>query len=328
MVSGRGLGHTGGTLDKLEAIPGFRVDLDVARFARTIREVGGCMIGQTAEIAPADKRIYALRDVTGTVESVPLIVASILSKKLAEGIDALVLDVKVGKGAFMKDLEHARHLASALVRVGTQSGKRVVAVLTRMEAPLGAAVGNALETREAIDVLFDRAPEDLVQCTLALAIEMLMLGGRSASRDQAHDMIQDAIRSGRAADKMRQLIAAQDGDPLVVDHPDRLPTAPQVETVVCTADGWVSGIDALEIGRSSVALGAGRMRADQAVDPAVGIVVCAKPGARVRPGSVLAQLHVRSDQQASLVRQRVADAFQIADAAPEPQPLVLERIEG
>jgi pyrimidine-nucleoside phosphorylase len=328
MVSGRGLGHTGGTLDKLEAIAGFRVDLDIARFARTVRDVGGCMIGQTAEIAPADKRIYALRDVTATVESIPLIVASILSKKLAEGIDALVLDVKVGQGAFMKDLEHARRLASALVRVGTRSGKRVVALLTRMDAPLGATVGNALETREAIDVLFERAPDDLVECTLALAVEMLLLGGRSASRDQARDMIHDVIRSGRAADKMRELILAQDGDPSVVDHPDRLPTAPLVETVVSKADGWVSGIDALEIGSSSVALGAGRIRADQAVDPAVGIVICAKPGARVRPGSPLAQLHVRTAGQASQIRERVANALQIASEAPKPEPLVLERIEG
>jgi pyrimidine-nucleoside phosphorylase len=328
MVSGRGLGHTGGTLDKLEAIPGFRVDLDVARFARTIRDVGGCMIGQTAEIAPADKRIYALRDVTATVESIPLIVASILSKKLAEGIDALVLDVKVGQGAFMKDLGRARELASALVRVGTRAGKRVVAVLTRMEAPLGATVGNALETREAIDLLFERAPDDLVECTVALAVEMLLLGGRSSSRDHARDMIHEAIRSGRAADKMRQLIAAHDGDPLVVDHLDRLPTAPIVESVVSAVGGWVSGIDALEIGMCSVALGAGRMRADQAVDPAVGIVICAKPGARVQPGSTLAQLHVRTVPQADLVRERVANAFRIADTQPTLEPLVIERIEG
>src|SRR5580704_582880 len=199
MVSGRGLGHTGGTLDKLEAIPGFRTGLSADEFVRIVREVGCCMIGQTAEIAPADKRIYALRDVTATVECIPLIVASILSKKLAEGIDALVLDVKVGRGAFMKDLPRARALAEALVRVGTRAGKQVVALLTRMESPLGAAVGNAIETREALDVLAGGGPADLVECTMRLGAEMLVLGGRATSEAEARARLAAAIASGEAA---------------------------------------------------------------------------------------------------------------------------------
>jgi pyrimidine-nucleoside phosphorylase len=328
MVSGRGLGHTGGTLDKLESIPGFSVNLDVERFGAMVRDLGGCMIGQTAEIAPADKRIYALRDVTATVESVPLIVASILSKKLAEGIDALVLDVKVGSGAFMKDLERARTLARALVRVGTRAGKRVVALLTRMDNPLGRTVGNALEAREAIDLLFGRAPADLVECTEALAAEMILLGGGAPDRDQALAKVRDSIRTGSAARKFEALIEAHGGDPRVVQDTARLPAAPLCEPVLASDDGWVTGIDALEIGLSAVALGAGRTRADQAVDPAVGIVIDAPRGARVHKGTPLAQLHVRTREQAELVRGRVARAFQLGAIEPGPEPLVLERIES
>jgi pyrimidine-nucleoside phosphorylase len=327
MVSGRGLGHTGGTLDKLEAIPGFRVDLDVERFASVIRALGGCMIGQTREIAPADKRIYALRDVTATVESVPLIVASILSKKLAEGIDALVLDVKVGKGAFMKDLERARTLARALVRVGTRAGKRVVALLTRMEEPLGLTVGNALETREAIDLLFGRAPADFVECTEALAVEMILLGGKAKDRAEALGKVRASIRDGSAARKWEKLIEAHGGDPRVVEDTSRLPTAPVIEPVVAPEAGWVVGIDALEIGLSAVTLGAGRVRADQAVDPAVGIVIAAPYGSKVERGNPLAHVHVRTREQADAVRARIAQAFRIGGEAPPTKPLVLERIE-
>jgi len=328
MVSGRGLGHTGGTLDKLEAIPGFRVDLDVDTFARTIGEIGGCMIGQTAEIAPADKRIYALRDVTATVESVPLIVASILSKKLAEGIDALVLDVKVGRGAFMKDIDRARTLATALVRVGTRAGKRVVALLTRMEEPLGLTIGNALETREAIDLLHERAPADLVECTEALAVEMVRLGGKASTAEQALEMVREVIRSRAAARKMEALIKAHGGDPAVVENTDLLPRAPEVVTVKAASAGFVAGIDGLEMGLSAVTLGAGRTRADQAVDPAVGIVVRAPFGSRVEAGAPLADLHVRTEAQARLVHDRVRAAFRIEASAPAPKPLVLERIES
>src|SRR6188768_689585 len=222
MVSGRGLGHTGGTLDKLEAIPGFRTDLSVTDFARIVKDVGACMIGQTKEIAPADKRIYALRDVTATVESIPLIVASILSKKLAEGIDGLDLDVKVGKGAFMKTPERAAALADKLVRVGTRAGKKVVAVLTRMDAPLGQAVGNANETREALEVLHGKGPADLVECTLVLGAEMLVLGGKATDLDDATGKLRKAIATGEAVRVMERMVEAQHGDPKVVADPAKL----------------------------------------------------------------------------------------------------------
>lgn len=328
MVSGRGLGHTGGTLDKLEAIPGFRVDLDAARFARTVREVGTSMIGQTREIAPADKRIYALRDVTATVESIPLIVASILSKKLAEGIDALVLDVKVGRGAFMKDVDSARELARALVRVGTRAGKRVVALLTDMSTPLGRTIGNALETREAIEVIHGGGPPDLVECTLALGAEMLRLGGRAATDREARVRMLDAIASGRAAATMERMIEAHGGDVRVVRELERLPTAPVTVDLRAPKRGFVAEIDPLELGLVAVSMGAGRTRADQAVDPVVGIELFAKRGDRVEKGGTLARLHVRTEQAARDVEARVLGAFRLAPRPPKGRPLVIERIAG
>ncbi len=326
MVSGRGLGHTGGTLDKLEAIPGFRTDLSTEDFARVVASVGTCMIGQTKDIAPADKRIYALRDVTATVECVPLIVASILSKKLAEGIDGLVLDVKVGRGAFMKDLESARVLAKALVRVGTRAGKKVVAVLTRMDAPLGHAVGNALETREAIDVLHGKGPADLVECTMVLGAEMLVLGGKAKDVTAARARLAEAIASGAAQRVMERMIAAQGGDAEVVAEPSRLAIAAHQVKVASPTDGFVTRADALEIGLAAVAMGAGRTRADQAVDSAVGITVHGKPGVRVARGDALATLYVRHPADASAVAARVAAAFEVAPQAKLEGPLILERI--
>ena len=327
MVSGRGLGHTGGTLDKLEAIPGFTVTLDTDAFRRIVRDVGACMIGQTERIAPADKRIYALRDVTATVESIPLIVASILSKKLAEGIDALVLDVKVGRGAFMKTEAAARALAEALVRVGTAAGKRVVALLTDMSAPLGRTVGNAIETREAIEVLHGRGPADLVECTLALGSEMLRLGGAAASDAEARERMGAAIASGRAIEVMERMVAAQGGDARVVQAPERLLLAPEAVDVVAPRGGLVTGIDALEIGLAGVALGAGRTRADQRVDPGVGMEPAVARGDRVEEGQRLARIFVRSVAGAEDVRGRVRGAFQIGDEPAEVPPLVLGRID-
>jgi pyrimidine-nucleoside phosphorylase len=326
MVSGRGLGHTGGTLDKLEAIPGFRVDLDTEEFTRIVASVGTCMIGQTKDIAPADKRIYALRDVTATVECIPLIVASILSKKLAEGIDALVLDVKVGSGAFMKDLERARALARALVRVGTGAGKRVVALLTDMEAPLGVAVGNAIETREAIEVLHGRGPADLVECTMALGAEMLVLGGVAKDATEGRTKLAEAVRSGAGARTMERMIEAQHGDARVVAEPGRLEVAPHTVPILAERDGFVARADALAIGRAAVAMGAGRARAEDRVDHAVGMEIRAKPGDAVKRGDALATLHVRGPMPD--IEARVRAAFSIEDAKPEPRPLVLERVEG
>jgi pyrimidine-nucleoside phosphorylase len=326
MVSGRGLGHTGGTLDKLEAIPGFRVDLDVARFHQIVAEVGTCLIGQTPRIAPADKRIYALRDVTATVEAIPLIVASILSKKLAEGIDALVLDVKVGRGAFMKRIEDARALATALVRVGTGAGKRVVALLTDMEAPLGRAIGNANETREALAVLRGGGPADLVECTLALGAEMLRLGGVATTDEEARTKLRALIADGSAARRMERLIEAQGGDPRVVEQPERLIVAEVQVPVTAPRGGRIAGIDALELGLTAVAMGAGRTRADQPVDHAVGLDLAVARGDEVRAGDLLATLSVRRAEDAAPLLERVRSAFRVEDVGAAAPPLVLERI--
>jgi pyrimidine-nucleoside phosphorylase len=326
MVSGRGLGHTGGTLDKLEAIPGFRTDMSTADFARIVGEIGTCMIGQTKDIAPADKRIYALRDVTATVESIPLIVASILSKKLAEGIDGLVLDVKVGRGAFMKDEKRARDLADKLVRVGTRAGKKVVAILTRMDAPLGRAVGNANETREALEVLLGRGPADLVECTLVLGAEMLVLGGKAKDTTEATTKLREAIASGAAVRVMEKMVEAQGGDAKVVADPSRLVMAPEVVDVKAERAGFVTDIDALAIGLTGVAMGAGRTRADQKVDPAVGIEIDAKPGDAVKQGQVVARIFVRTRSAADALVERVATAFTYGDSAPAPLPLVIDRL--
>jgi pyrimidine-nucleoside phosphorylase len=326
MVSGRGLGHTGGTLDKLEAIPGFSTQLSAEDFARIVGDVGCCMIGQTAEIAPADKRIYALRDVTATVECVPLIVASILSKKLAEGIDGLVLDVKVGRGAFMKTEKDARVLAEALVRVGTRAGKKVVALLTDMEAPLGVAVGNAVETREALDVLAGEGPPDLVECTMRLAAEMLVMGGVAKGEEDARARLAAAITTGAAAKTAERMIHAQGGDPRVVAERTRLEVAREEVVVEAPRDGVVERVDALGIGLAAVAMGAGRARADQAVDHAVGIYVDARPGARVSRGQPLARLRVRSRGDASAIVERVASSFVLGDAPAAQRPLVIGRI--
>ena len=272
MVSGRGLGHTGGTLDKLEAIPGFRTQLSTADFTRIVGQVGCCMIGQTSEIAPADKRIYALRDDhrDRRMHSA-FIVASILSKKLAEGIDALVLDVKVGTGAFMKNERDARALAEALVRVGTRAGKRVTALLTDMHTPLGMAVGNAIETREALDVLSGGGPADLVECTMSLGAEMLLLGGKATTGGEARTRLSAAIGSGAAARTAERMIEAQGGDPRVVGHRELLELA-AVEVIVPAArDAVIAEVNALASGLAAVAMGAGRTRADQHVDHGVGI---------------------------------------------------------
>jgi pyrimidine-nucleoside phosphorylase len=327
MVSGRGLGHTGGTLDKLEAIPGFRTDLSVDRFVSIVEEVGACMIGQTAEIAPADRRMYALRDVTATVESIPLIVASILSKKLAEGIDGLVLDVKVGRGAFMKVESDARSLAEALVSTGARAGKKVVAILTDMSAPLGVAVGNANETREALAVLHGGGPADLRECTMVLAEEMLLLAGRVGERSAARELLDRAIADGSARRVMERMVAAQGGDPKVVDEPDRLVVAPSLK-VLAEARGVVTEVDPLEIGLAAVALGAGRTRADQAIDPSVGVMVLAKPGDRVERGAVLAEVQTRDAERAAPVVDRVRGAFRLgAESSPVPR-LVRGRVEA
>jgi pyrimidine-nucleoside phosphorylase len=327
MISGRGLGHTGGTLDKLEAIPGFRVDLPLRRFERLVREHGFALIGQTKDLAPADRKLYALRDVTGTVESIPLITASILSKKLCEDLDALVLDVKVGRGAFMKSLADARALAASIVSVGSAAGLAVTAVLTRMDAPLGRAIGNALETREALELLHGRAPDDLLQCTLALGQEMLLACKLAKTPGAAERRLLGTLKDGRALRAMRGLVRAQGGDPRVVDEPDRLPRAPRSVVVRAKRAGYVRNIDALALGQLAVTIGAGRARADQAVDPRVGIVLERKPGERVQAQDALATLHLANQKGEREAVDAVARAFELGTRA-RIAPLVVEVQRG
>jgi pyrimidine-nucleoside phosphorylase len=308
MVSGRGLGHTGGTLDKLEAIPGFSVTLPIETFSRFVDEVGTCMIGQTAEIAPADKRLYALRDVTATVESIPLIVASILSKKLAEGIDGLVLDVKVGSGAFMKTESQARALATALVEVATGAGKQCVAWLTRMDRPLGRTVGNALETAEAFEVLHGRGPADLIEVTLTLGASMLVMGGVAA--DEA----------------ARRMVAAQGGDPRAVDDPSVLPAAPVRVPLRVTRAGVISAINTHAVGIAAVALGAGRGRAEDLVNPAVGFVFERNVGDAVHEGDAVVWVHAADESSAADALARLGAAITVGDDAPADAPLLIGRV--
>jgi len=326
MISGRGLGHTGGTLDKLEAIPGYRVQLSAARFERVVREVGASMIGQSAELAPADRRIYALRDVTATVECIPLIVASILSKKLCEGIDGLVLDVKVGQGAFMKDLKSARALAQALVRVGTAAGKRVVALLTAMDAPIGRTIGNGLETREAIEILRNSGPADTRELTLTLGAEMLLLGKVERGLPSARARLERALADGSALDRFMRMVKAHGGDVRVVEHPERLANAKAKLPVLARRSGYLNECDAYALGMSGIALGAGRTRADQAVDPSAGIELCAQRGERITRGQPLALIHARTKRLAESEVERVAQAFRIGSTKPRARRVVLERI--
>jgi pyrimidine-nucleoside phosphorylase/thymidine phosphorylase len=325
MVSGRGLGHTGGTLDKLESIPGFRVDLPVARFAELGGRLGVCLIGQTAEIAPADRKLYALRDATATVESVPLIASSILSKKLAEGIDALVLDVKVGRGAFMKTPEDARLLARTMVDLCRSMGRDCVALLTSMDAPLGAAVGNAVEVGESIDILRDRGPEDVRELTLRLGVEMLLLAG-TQDPAAARAQLESALADGSALRRFAEVIEAQGGDPKVVDDPSRLPQPRYRREVRAPRSGVLTAIDAEEVGLASVELGAGRARKEDAVDPAAGLLLRKRVGDPVRAGEVLADLHAGSESRLDAGEARFRTAVAIGEAPPPEGPLVLERI--
>jgi pyrimidine-nucleoside phosphorylase len=322
MMSGRGLGHTGGTLDKLESIPGFRVGLSLEEMKAALARIGCAMIGQTAEIAPADKKLYALRDVTATVESVPLITASIMSKKIAEGIGALVLDVKTGSGAFMKTEADSRRLAESLVSVGNASGVRTEAVITAMDAPLGYAVGNALEVIECIDVLKGGGPQDLIDVTLELAARMLVLGQVVNDRAEGRSRAAGAIASGAALQRFQAIIEIQGGDPRVVDNQKLLPCAPEQHVVVADRGGYVTRLDAELVGRASVALGAGRDRVDDPVDPAVGIVVKAKPAAAVWPGDAILELHFRDGDRLRAALSLATAAIDIGDEPASDAPLV------
>ena len=326
MMSGRGLGHTGGTLDKLEAIPGFRVDLSVRQFRTQLRKIGCALIGQTGDLAPADKRLYALRDVTGTVESIPLITSSILSKKLAEGIDALVLDVKVGRGAFMKTESDARELAQSLVRVGTLAGKRVSALLTDMNSPIGYTIGNGLETAEALEILHGEGPDDLRELSYELAVEMLRAAGVAKTKSQARRRVELRVKDGSALEKMRQVVEAQGGDPRVVDSPDRLALARHRSTIRATKDGYVTGIDPLELGYASMGLGAGRSRAEDAVDWGAGIRLHVQIGDRVHSGDALATLYASRPALLGPGKDRAALAIRLGKRRPPARGRVIATI--
>ncbi|MDF1566075.1 MAG: thymidine phosphorylase [Deltaproteobacteria bacterium] len=326
MVSGRGLGHTGGTLDKLEAIPGFRVDLGIERYKEIVAEHGLCLIGQTETLAPADRKLYALRDVTATVESIPLISSSILSKKLAEGIDALVLDVKVGKGAFMKTRERAEELARTMVELGTRMGKQVVALLTAMDEPLGLAVGNALETQEAIDLLHGRGPADLDEINFALAAQMLVLGEVADDLEAGEAKARAAVADGSALECFRRLVEAQGGDPRVADDPGVLPSAQFGEPVTATRTGVVQGIDALKVGVAAMKIGAGRATKESVIDPAVGVMLRKKTGDTVKAGEVLAVIHVNDESKIDQCAAEVQEAYLLGDEPPPRTPRILDRI--
>jgi len=326
MISGRGLGHTGGTLDKLEAIPGFNVNLSVAEFRRVLEKCGCAMIGQTAEIAPADRKLYALRDVTGTVESPYLICASIMSKKLAEGIDALVLDVKTGSGAFMKSERDAAFLAELMAETGERMGTKVVALITDMDQPLGNKIGNALEVVEVVEVLRDGGPADLRELCLELAAWMLHLGGLTKTVAEGKQRSAELISSGKALEKFRQMVELQGGDVRVIDDSNRLPQAKHTLQVSSAKAGYVTSMQCEQIGIACVILGGGRERKEDSVDPAVGIVLHKKVGDRVAAGEPLATIYYNAESQAARARQLIEASCEIANVAPSSKRPLIHRV--
>jgi len=328
MISGRGLGHTGGTLDKLEAIPGFNVNLPLAEFRRVLEICGCAMIGQTAEIAPADRKLYALRDVTGTVESPYLICASIMSKKLAEGIDALVLDVKTGSGAFMKSEKDAAFLAELMVETGERMGKEVVALITDMDQPLGKMIGNALEVVEVVEVLRGGGPEDLRELCLELAAWMLHLGGVSRTVAKGKQLSAELISSGKALEKFRQMVELQGGDARVIDDAKRLPQAQHAMEVTSAKAGYVGSIQCEQVGTACVILGGGRERKEDSVDPAVGIVLHKKVGDEVAAREPLATIYYNAEAKAEQARQLIESSYVVTDAAASTKRPLIHRIIG
>jgi pyrimidine-nucleoside phosphorylase/thymidine phosphorylase len=323
MISGRGLGHSGGTLDKLESIPGFRVHLSLSELRSVLARCGFGLVGQTPEIAPADRRLYALRDVTGTVESPPLMAASIMSKKMAEGIDALVLDVKCGGGAFLQVEEEARELARTMIAIGRGMDRRVVALLTRMDQPLGRAVGNALEVVESIETLKGRGPKDLESLSVELAAWMSQLSG-GGSLEAARARVREVLRSGAALDKLRQVIQLQGGDPRVCDSPSRLAQARETVVVRSERDGRVCRVSARPVGRAAMLLGAGRETVDGAIDPAVGVVLHKKVGDPVAANEAIATVHVNSRTRLEEALALLRGAVEVQSQAPQPRRLVVD----
>jgi pyrimidine-nucleoside phosphorylase len=326
MISGRGLGHTGGTLDKLESIPGLNTRLTLQEFRRVLGACGLVLIGQTDELAPADRKLYALRDVTATIESIPLIAASIMSKKLAEGIDGLVLDVKAGSGAFMKRWEDARELAARMVDIGTAHGKRVQALITGMNQPLGNAVGNALEVMEAIETLKGRGPRDLHELCRELTAEMFLLGGVAASPEDARARFDRVLTSGQALEKLARVIAEQGGDPRALEDYARLPSAAYEDAIVASEEGYIAGLEAEAIGRASMLLGAGRERLDAAIDPAVGVVLEKKVSDPVSAGERICALYSNDRSRVRPALELIRAAIKISHDPIQAQPLIRGRV--
>src|ERR1700727_2755572 len=324
MVSGRALGHTGGTLDKLESIPGFRTNLTVDEFKAQLAQTGLAFIGQTPQVAPADGKLYSLRDATGTVESIPLIASSIMSKKMAAGLDALVLDVKVGTGAFMKKQVDARRLAQAMVGIGRRMDKKVQALITNMNQPLGFAVGNALEIMEASQTLQKAGPADLTRLSLELSARMIFLGKVTATLDEARKVAEDKLMDGSAYRKFKQVVEAQGGNPLALDRFELLPNATGMREILSPRAGFVSAIQAEDIGRASAMMGAGRARKEDAIDPAVGVILEVKAGEKVDAGSVLCRLYYTGEENLDEAAELVEDAFRISGTRPEERELILE----
>jgi pyrimidine-nucleoside phosphorylase len=323
MMSGRGLGHTGGTLDKLESVPGFTTRLESDEFRRILTTHGLVLAGQTEALVPADRKLYALRDATGTVPSLPLIASSIMSKKLAEGLDGLVLDVKTGSGAFMKDLEGSRELARTMVDIGSRAGVNTVALISWMGQPLGREVGNANELKEAIDVLRGEGPDDVVELTLTLGEMMLDLAGIEGGRET----LSQAIESGKALQKLTDVVVAQGGDASAIEKPDLLPVCPHEAVITAPRDGYVTRCDALTVGVVATRLGAGRERQEDTIDPGVGITLEAKVGDRVQSGQPLARARYSDTARWRAQEPALASAWTIEDTAPEPQALIVERVD-
>ncbi len=322
-MSGRGLGHTGGTLDKLESIPGYRVELTTDEFVAQVREIGLAVVGQSANLVPADKKLYALRDVTATVENVSLIAASIMSKKIASGADAIVLDVKVGDGAFMKSVEAARELGEAMIALGRRAGREVVCVLTDMDQPLGCAVGNALEVREAVATVRGDGPPDFTELVLDAAAHLLALSDLGLDRAEARARAERAVADGSAFAAYERWVRAQGGDPDL----SLLPAAPHVQAVPALRDGYVTRLGALPVGLAALHLGAGRREKDDPVDHAVGVVCTRKRGDRVERGEPLAEVHARDGHAAAQAAQDVLAAYELGDEPPEHRPVVLDTLD-
>jgi pyrimidine-nucleoside phosphorylase len=328
MMSGRGLGHTGGTLDKLESIPGFRTGLTLAEAREQLQRIHCALIGQTQEIAPADRKMYALRDATSTVESIPLIAASIMSKKLAEDLTGLVLDIKRGTGSFLPQLERDLELAEAMIRLGADHGCPVVALVTAMDRPLGRACGNALEVEEAIHTLKGEGPPDLLEVTYALGAEMLMLAGAAETADAARRQMEKAIGTGRAAEHFQKIIESQGGNPGVVEDPAVLPQAAECELFSAPRRGFVARVEPRAIGRGIIALGGGRTKMEDRIDPSVGFVITARPGDWVEQGEPLATIFARDRAGVESGRQALRQALIIADEADPPLPLISHRVNS